>query len=124
MHGFKHVAELFRWAYEYRRVNREKHEGLCRLRDESFGLINNKIPYTDHFTVDEVRKGCLDTYDVLLVGSDQVWNAAKVPNQDIFLLDFAKKQKCLTYAASFGMTAIPDGMFELYKKGINRFESL
>ena len=124
VHGFKHVAELFRWAYEYRRVNREKHEGLCRLRDESFGLINNKIPYTDHFTVDEVRKGCLDTYDVLLVGSDQVWNAAKVPNQDIFLLDFAKKQKCLTYAASFGMTAIPDGMFELYKKGINRFESL
>ncbi len=60
VHGFKHVADLFRWAYEYRRINREKHDGLCQLRDESFGLINRKIPYTGHFTVDEVRKGCLD----------------------------------------------------------------
>lgn len=44
VHGFKHVADLFRWAYEYRRINREKHDGLCQLRDESFGK-QSKIGY-------------------------------------------------------------------------------
>ena len=71
-----------------------------------------------------MRNGGLDAYDILLVGSDQVWNGIKVPNQDIFLLNFAKDQKRITYAASFGMTSIPGEMVELYRNGINHFDSL
>ncbi len=42
-------------------------------------------------------------YDVLITGSDQVWNTGLTGNDGIYFLDFAKpQQQKISYAASFG----------------------
>lgn len=42
-------------------------------------------------------------YDVLISGSDQVWNTTITGNDEIYFLDFANSnQKRISYAASFG----------------------
>lgn len=109
IYGFPYVYRAFKWKYEYGIAQSRSSVELEHERSNMFKLLNGKIPYTHHhFTMDEIRKGALGDYDTLIVGSDQVWNAIRVPNQDVFLLDFAnQQQKCLTYAASFGMSAIP-----------------
>lgn len=108
IYGVVYVYRTFKWVYERRITQRNASVELERKRSKLFELLNGKIPYTSkHFSMDDIRKGALNDYDTLIVGSDQVWNGIRVPNQDVFLLDFAKHQKCLTYAASFGMSKMP-----------------
>lgn len=108
IYGVVYVYRTFKWVYERRITQRNASVELERKRSKLFELLNGKIPYTSkHFSMDDIRKGALNEYDTLIVGSDQVWNGIRVPNQDVFLLEFAKHQKCLTYAASFGMSKMP-----------------
>lgn len=48
-------------------------------------------------------KNYCDKYDVLITGSDQVWNIELTGNDETYFLDFADDSKTLaSYAASFG----------------------
>lgn len=125
IYGVVYVYRTFKWVYERRITQRNASVELERKRSKLFELLNGKIPYTSkHFSMDDIRKGALNDYDTLIVGSDQVWNGIRVPNQDVFLLDFAKHQKCLTYAASFGMSKMPPHISHVYEKGLKNFSSL
>lgn len=124
--GFKYVYRTFKWVYERRITQSHASQELESKRSKLFLLLNGKIPYTKkHYTMDEIRKGALQDYDTLIVGSDQIWNGIRVPNQDVFLLNFAhKNQRCLTYAASFGMSILPPHLYNLYKEGLSNFPKL
>jgi hypothetical protein len=62
------------------------------------------------------------TYDIYIVGSDQVWNGDITHNDMTYFLDFAEEGKVLSsYAASFGKEAIPIELHETYKKLLARF---
>lgn len=125
IYGFTYVCQAFKWKCECRITQSRASVELENKRSKLFELLNGKIPYTHkHFTMDDIRKGALDGYDTLIVGSDQVWNGIRVPNQDVFLLDFAKQQKCLTYAASFGMSKMPPQISPIYEEGLKKFSSL
>lgn len=125
IYGFVYVYRTFKWVYERRITQRSASLELERKRSELFRLLNWKIPYTSrHFTMDDIRNGALNDYDTLIVGSDQVWNGIRVPNQDVFLLEFARQQKCLTYAASFGMSKLPPHISHIYEKGLKKFSSM
>ena len=66
----------------------------------------------------------VNEYDYFIVGSDQVWNHEfKTFNSDMFL-SFSKKQKNISYAASFGFDDLDKGYMEMYRKGINNFKSI
>ena len=127
-YGFKSVYKIFSFAsyiIESRLINRQDHTIERQSRTKLFRNFVEKIPYTSkHYSCEDVRKGLLPDYDLVLVGSDQVWNGIKVGNQDIYMLDFLKGKKGITYAASFGMTSIPQEMLPDYKKRINNFTSL
>lgn len=107
--SFRYLYRTFKWFYERRIARQYASEELERKRANLFRHLNGKIPYTkQHYSMEDIRNGALDDYDTLIVGSDQVWNGIRVPNQDAFLLNFAKRhQRCLTYAASFGMSVLP-----------------
>lgn len=52
-------------------------------------------------------------YDFFIVGSDQVWNPYNITYaEDAFFLTFADSKKRISYAASFGISNLPD----YYKK--------
>lgn len=119
-----YIANLIRWKIQNRELNKDSHKDAWDKRGRSFDQLISKIPYSaKKFTCEELRNGALNSYDEILVGSDQVWNGIKVRCQDIYMLDCFNK-KGYTYAASFGMTSIPQKMFSDYQRRINNFCSL
>lgn len=61
------------------------------------------IPQSVLYKVDEHEKIGKD-YDVLITGSDQVWNPNVI--RDVFLLDFPTKAKKVAYAASIARSSL------------------
>lgn len=62
--------------------------------------------------------------DMLVVGSDQVWHGGDWGRPDIYLLEGAPSMPSIAYAASLGMTSIPDSLLDLYLRGLNRFHRI
>ena len=62
--------------------------------------------------------------DLLIVGSDQVWNPMLQGESLPYLLKNAPKISAISYAASFGVSSLPKEMVLPYKKGLMRFDSI
>jgi len=86
-----------------------------KLKFENF--ISEKIPLIDIKNVDDM--------DILIAGSDQVWNY-KITNFDKnYFLCFAKStQKKISYAACMGITEIPSEIKEEYEKLLSSFDEI
>ena len=62
--------------------------------------------------------------DMLVVGSDQVWHCGDFGEPTVYLLDGAPTIPSIAYAASFGMTELPQKYTEIYKRGLSRFAAI
>lgn len=61
-------------------------------------------------------------YDYIVVGSDQVWNCGRVNLEPTYMLDFVSDdRKKISYAASFGISEIPEKYEEVYKRLLAKF---
>ena len=66
-------------------------------------------------TLDKLKSAKLD-YDVLMTGSDQVWNPGIYSSLDPYLLKFGDENiKRIAYAASFGVSQVPDDVTDYYE---------
>lgn len=64
-------------------------------------------------------------YDVYMVGSDQVWNPRMGSNMLPYFLDFAPKNaRCVSYAASFGISELSAEAFYKFKQLLRRFSAI
>lgn len=63
-------------------------------------------------------------FDAIVVGSDQVWNPDIVGKylSDYLLVGVTDKIKRISYAASFGISDLPDSCLELFEKGLKSFD--
>ena len=61
------------------------------------------IPHSDKIYDSNTISECNDAYDIVIVGSDQVWNLEWY-NQEYFLDFVEKRQKKISYAASMPKT--------------------
>lgn len=66
----------------------------------------------------------VDEYDYFIVGSDQVWNYNFNSFNNYYLLDFVKKGKKISYAASIGVDKIEDNYDELFKDELMKFNKI
>ena len=57
-------------------------------------------------------------YDAVVIGSDQVWNPQYLDYPYVLFGFFADKEKCMSYAGSFGVSKIAKNRFKQYKKGL------
>lgn len=62
--------------------------------------------------------------DMLVVGSDQIWHCGDWGDPTAYLLEGAPTIPAIAYAASFGMTELPQGFVELFKRGLWRFKAI
>ena len=62
--------------------------------------------------------------DVIIVGSDQVWNPSLQGRELPYLLENAPLVPAISYAASFGVPTISDELSERYKDGFKRFSAI
>lgn len=61
-------------------------------------------------------------YDILISGSDQIWNPAITGGIDrCFLLQFGKPEKRISYASSVGSHKFTDEELEIYKNALLKF---
>jgi len=87
-------------------------------------FINNKLPVTEpFFDAADLRKASLQ-YDVLIAGSDQIWNATMMDGIDpAYFLSFSNKSaKRISYAASIGTNEIPEMYKILFKRYLPDFD--
>lgn len=81
-------------------------------------LLNSRDKFR---TYKDVEKA-LSKYDVVITGSDQVWNNRCANFDKVFFLDFNIPVRKYSYAASFGFDRIPNEFKEEYKKRLSGFE--
>lgn len=66
----------------------------------------------------------IDTYDFFVIGSDQVWNPLFTGKDSAMFAMFAPKEKVISYAASFGLSSIPDIFIEYTKSGLKNVSKI
>lgn len=90
----------------------------------AFKSFHEGMPYSK-----EVYKNIADfrnattKYDILLVGSDQVWNPNLGIDNDITLLKFYENgPKKISYASSFGLSSLPENQKARYAAALKEFD--
>lgn len=95
-----------------------------RRRLSTMRFIRKNLNLTDYHFYLWKDAPCDMGLDVIVVGSDQVWNAANLDPSDYLLRETPKDLPGISYAASMGMDAIPDGLLEEYHRGFSRFKAI
>lgn len=126
--SFKKIYDFVRFSYEYKKIraNGDTYKEVVAKMDDLYSSFDNNIPYTkEQYTLEDVRAGKLSKYDIVLVGSDQVWNGPRVGCLDVYMCDFLhQKRSALSYAASFAINSIPDNLADEYIKYIQNMKTL
>lgn len=98
--------------------------GIGRKREKVFReFIEHRLPKSDRIKCRSNVKS--DKYDVLVCGSDQIWNHVSTGENDpIYFLDFGNTACKFSYAASAGSNMFPAKDYERYKKYLNGLKSI
>ena len=104
------------------------HYGPLKARQERFeAFARQHLRISPHrFESLEELRGAELPYDVILSGSDQIWNPKIFPDgrfDPVFFGAFSDRRK-IAYAPSFGIPHIPEGMEEELRGYLSRFSHL
>lgn len=128
LRSIRKILDFVRWSYEFKiiRQNASSFKDADAKKDALFSKFDVHIPYSKEvYTLEDVRAGELSDYDMVLVGSDQVWNAPRVGCLDVYMCDFLhQKRSGLSYAASFAIDTIPENLKDDYTKYIQNMKTL
>jgi len=95
------------------------------MRTERFIHKFIKMTKWSFFSWDEVPVGSLNDIDVVIVGSDQVWNGGNPADPLPYLFEGCKERfRAIAYAPSFGMPELTLELRELFRHRLSRFEAL
>ena len=71
---------------------------------------------------EDIKKELCNKYNIVITGSDQVWNPILTLCDTTYLLDFADKEvRKVSYAASIGLNDLSEEYVTLYKKCLSEF---
>ena len=128
--GFKAVKSIFLKVKDT--LTKLHAQTDCKVMIEKKHLLfenffEQKIRHSARFyTLDEISK--IDTlpYDILVAGSDQIWNYIHTDRLDVYFLMFANKLgiKKISYAASISINDIPKRLRKDYCKYLNNIDCL
>ncbi len=101
---------------------------VLEVRNKKFeDFLSKHIPLSEETICSEKEmvSVCSDV-DCYIAGSDQIWNSYLCNFDSTFFLDFpdAQNKKRYSYAASFGMTQLPEKLTAEYKRRLNLFDMI
>jgi hypothetical protein len=108
-YGLLKKCAPLRFCYVIRRYLRDMMSVNRKQAFDSF-LENNMSLTQRCTTIDEINK-CVADADILIAGSDQIWNSYSLENglDGAFYLDFGPREaKRISYAASFGVNILKE----------------
>lgn len=87
---------------------------------------NKHYKFTKEYShLNKLKSENWNTYDLFVVGSDQVWKSKYNYGDTAFLLSFLPENKRrISIASSFATSSIPENMRERYKKHLSKFNAL
>lgn len=102
---------------------RRKNADIRKKMESAFKTFRESVPHTKHaYTIDTVG-AIADDYDVLIAGSDQVWNP--IWYDPAYMLHFASKHtRKLSYAASIGINVLDDKQKQIFCNHLCDFEGI
>ena len=95
-----------------KKINKQRKRNFCKFNQN---IQYNKKYYFPCFRYDE--------YDYYITGSDQVWNP-DYRLSDIDMLRFARPEKRISFAASFGTGVIPEEFADVIKNEIGSYKAI
>lgn len=102
----------------------QKNKQLRNRRFEEFHAKYNRLTKTVYPSVKSLYDADFD-YDVLCIGSDQVWNYMKGYSLEPFFACFDKRNtKKITYASSIGLSSLSEEAEKVFKKELSGFSSI
>lgn len=110
----------FVWDNTLRPLLRDrKRESLTKSFRRDFVNYSENV----FFNADELRNSSL--YKTMIVGSDQIWNPRYAMFDDgVWFLDFPQVSTKVAYAASFGISALPEYSKEEYARRIRKMDAV
>ena len=114
-HNIKQVFKLANYKIIF-----DKNVSLNNFKDEYYNLSDKQFIGKSEQLSDYLKK-----YDIISVGSDQVWNIENTGKDSVYFLNF-ESQNCykkVTYAASFGSSILNENL-DFYLENISRFDSI
>lgn len=95
---------------------------LLKTKDWKFRKFDRMICWSPFsLSVPSNKPRVVQRYDYFIAGSDQVWNPYFASSNDDAFLTFAPKEKRVAYAASFGISELPDNLLEKYESYMKGF---
>lgn len=82
-------------------------------REYSFSQFDKNIKLTK-YTFSNLKKRYLKKYDFVVAGSDQIWNPTFGRLKTFDLMDYKEIKNKIAYAASFGISDLPDSCNQDY----------
>lgn len=126
--GTQRTVALIKDKLAVRKANKQNKDKRAYKAEIFDSFFNNYIRHSSrYYTLDELRDGKLDTaYDVIVAGSDQIWNYMQTHYLDVFFLEFANRlnTKKVSYAASFSVDSIPAALHAKYKHLIENIDAV
>lgn len=100
-------------------VNNSRYKAVEKNRLVIFKTFTNKF-------INEVdfKREYIEEFEYFIVGSDQVWNPAYIQNMPQYLLGFAPNKKRISYAASFGISKLPQEVYPTFKQELSKFKNI
>lgn len=99
------------------------------FREQKIKDFRKNLNLTKHYSSTQLLKKDIKDYDLLLCGSDQIWNPAFTRSGEgrfttAYFLDFGGKCRRISYAASFGCKKYPDDLIESVGDLIKEFDHI
>lgn len=96
----------------------ERYHAISQFTDEFIRQAPQKFPRS------EPAKHFIERYHGFVLGSDQVWNPAFTHANPEWFLSFARPEQRIAYAASMGISQLPNYLRSRYRRGIAGIGSL
>lgn len=105
-----------------------------KLRLTPFGRMAHKmwkfrykfLHLTREFnSLEDLEQADWSKYDLMVTGSDQVWNAKYIYGDSVYMLSFVPDDvRKISIASSFAMSNLPDMYVSKYRKWLGRYDAL
>lgn len=120
----KRIAEfLYPIVHRLKDANNREILKQREIRFANFHKKNTSMSPT-YKSMDELYNARMD-YDVYMTGSDQVWNPGIYSSLLPYFLDFAPKgHRRIAYAASFGVSQIPEYARKVYAEYLQTYHAI
>lgn len=108
----------------YYYINLKEYLNRKTYRNRTEFFINFTKKYINEVDFQKCDIQEIESYDYIVAGSDQIWNPHYSKLNSFYFMNFVPRHKRVTYAASFGVSEIPDNLYENYQKHIAEIERL